>query len=296
MAISQCNAVVDRQGRELTERGTAQFPIACYHDDLQKEAVPWHWHDDLEALIVSEGCAVVAAGAEKRALRQGEGIFINSGVLHAAWAADGLPCRVHSLVFHPRLVGGGLDSVFWQSYTEPLTRNAALQSVCLDASAPWRREGAQAVERAWQSCALERRGYEFEVRDTLSRLIFLLCENCPAVQAEPSEKALRDGERIKTMLQYIQEHFDGELCLRSVAQSASVSESECLRRFRCAIGLSPMQYVLQYRIQKAAGLLSSTTFSVAEVGARCGFLETSYFIKAFRMQKGCTPGGYRRRD
>ena len=44
MALSACNTETDSAGRELTVHGTAAFPIACYHDDLEAAPVPWHWH------------------------------------------------------------------------------------------------------------------------------------------------------------------------------------------------------------------------------------------------------------
>ena len=60
MALSLCRTTVDDSARELMEHGTAAFPIACYHDDLQAEPVPWHWHEELEVLVVSEGMIFAA--------------------------------------------------------------------------------------------------------------------------------------------------------------------------------------------------------------------------------------------
>ena len=44
MALSKCISKIDKTGLELIEHGVTSFPIACYHDDLQREAVDWHWH------------------------------------------------------------------------------------------------------------------------------------------------------------------------------------------------------------------------------------------------------------
>ena len=54
MALTACNIRTSPQGRELKLHGTALFPVACYYDDLTTESLPWHWHDELEALIVVE--------------------------------------------------------------------------------------------------------------------------------------------------------------------------------------------------------------------------------------------------
>lgn len=130
-------------------------------------------------------------------------------------------------------------------------------------------------------------------RELLSQLILLLFQNRPVAQKKPSEKALRDGERTKAMLQYIQARYSEEITLTQIAGSASISESECLRCFRSVIGCSPMQYVKQLRIQRAAELLKSTDWKICDIGMQCGFQEMSYFAKTFREVKGCTPKGYR---
>ena len=148
-------------------------------------------------------------------------------------------------------------------------------------------------EVAWQACVSEEEGFEFRARDLLSRLILLLFQNRPVAQKKPSEKDLRDGERTKAMLQYIQAHFSEEITLAQIAGSANISKSECLRCFRSVIVSSPMQYVKQLRIQRAAELLRSTDWKISDIGMQCGFQEMSYFAKTFREMKGCTPKGYR---
>lgn len=50
MGLSQCAAATSKEGRELACHGQAEFPVACYHDDLSRNPVPWHWHPELEAL------------------------------------------------------------------------------------------------------------------------------------------------------------------------------------------------------------------------------------------------------
>lgn len=296
MALALCNATIDAQRREISAHGTPLFPAACYHDNLAVETVPWHWHEELEALVVTEGCAHVLAGAEKWTVRAGEGVFVNAGVLHAVRDAEATACRLHSVVFHPRLVGGGLDSVFWQKYLTPLMKDASRDSVRFDATTEWGRALNAAVEAAWQACASELPGYEFTARAALSEMVFLLSEHRPGERSRPSEKTLRDAERIKTMLQYVAEHYSGELTTAQIARSAMISSSECLRCFHNTIGATPMQYVKLFRVQTAAALLTTTGRRIADIGAQCGFQEMSYFSKAFRQAYGCTPSEYRGRE
>ncbi len=295
MAVEPCCGVTDAAGRELVHHGTVQFPAACYHDDLSLESVPWHWHEEWEAVRVARGQARVAAGEEKRTLNPGQACFINAGVVHAVWGVPGTGCRLHSIVFHPRLVGGGLDSVFWQDYVAPLLESPAQRSVWLTGDALWQRKAADAIEAAWQAGVDETPGYVFAVREELSRLVLALLAGGPEPQRRPSEKTVRDGARIKAMLQYVQARYAEPLTTAAIAQSALISESECLRCFRHTIGMPPLQYVRQLRLQQAARLLAGTEKKIGDIGAQCGFADTSYFTKTFREWKGCTPGEYRGR-
>lgn len=356
MAPEACNSSTDERGKERVRHGSALFPVACYDTDLGQYPVSWHWHTELEAVVVTQGAAVFAVGQERFTVRQGEGIFFNSGVLHAVWNAQpdgeaqekdaqgigvrngsslescdtqgsslqsgnvqgsgrqksasqggGLQGdapqtsapqsgRLRSVVFHARLVAGGFDSVFWQKYLQPLTADSARQSVLLDAGAPWHAGALRAVETAWNSCAQQISGYEFEVREALSRLALLLCRHSAPARTNSPERTQREEERLKQMLRFIEEHYASELTAAQIAQSARISESECLRCFRRTIGAPPSQYLKQLRVQKAAQLLSDTACGIAEAGALCGFQDASYFTKIFRETKGCTPSEFRRRN
>ena len=296
MAITPCGSEVfftNSQGMELANHGTPLFPAAFYHDDLERDRVPWHWHDELEAVFVESGETTVSAGRQRHTLGRGQGFFVNADVLHSATGARGSHCRYHSIVFHPRLIGGGIDSIFWQSYLRPLI-GSGLRFVALDGGQPWHARALACIEAAWHAGASDAPGYEFQVRAALSELVFLLCQNLPEGKATASEKTLRDSDRIKRMLRYVQQNYAEEITVSDIAASAMISQSECLRCFRSTIGMPPIHYVKRFRVQKAAELLSSTTEKIADIGAQCGFQDTSYFTRSFREIKGMSPGDYRR--
>ena len=295
MALNHfCSSATDGRNRELVRHGAPPFPLACYwHDGETVNRVPWHWHDELETVLVKAGRVAVFVEGERRELGPGEGCFIAAGALHNAQREGEEPVDLHSMVFHPRLVGGSVESVFWQDYLQPLLAEGANRCVWLSESVPWEREALEALETAWRACGEEPPGFEFLAREGLSRLVFLLSAHRPAGKKGPSEKALRDGERIKVMLRFLQEHCHEELTVARIAGSAALSESECLRCFRSMVGTTPMQYLKQFRVQRAAELLETTEERVADIGAACGFQEMSYFARTFRALKGRTPSQYR---
>lgn len=297
MALCECNTTVDEKGMELVEHGTIWFPVACYQDDFQKNDVPWHWHEELEVGIVIEGSIIVATPTSKYVLQKGDGFFINSGVPHGAWIGNrdgGVPCRTHSIVFHSRIVGGSLDSIFWQNYLAPLTTENAWRDLHLNKRVDWNQQILEAIEQAWKTCVDEQVGYEFEVRNALSRIVLLLNNHLEERSTILSTKEKRLHERMKQMLQYIEKNYSEDMTVRDIAQSASISISEAMRCFKKSIGKTPGQYMKHLRIHKASHLLLTTKWSISDIGYACGFREMSYFAKIFREEKGCTPSEYRK--
>ncbi len=294
MALAECNTTVDQTGRELIEHGTTDFPIACYHDDFRICDVPWHWHEEWEAVRITQGNCLVAAGNQKINISAGEGFFIHAGALHGCWDIENSSCRFHSIVFHPRLVGGSLDSIFHQQFVQPLLDNSGPELIVLKPDTLWQKQALEAIEDAWQQCVGETAGFPFRVRNSLSELIWLLCSNLSPTAAPVSSKDLRDAQRIKAMLHFIHGQFDCELTTADIAASVCVSESECLRCFRKTIGTTPKQYLKQFRIRQAAALLSETRQKISDIAVGCGFQDMSYFTKTFREHMGCTPTQYRK--
>lgn len=293
MAIAACGIAVDRHGQEITGHGTSAFPIACYDDDIFTNPDPCHWHEELEAIVVTEGVLLLGCGSEQYVVRTGEGFFVNTGVLHSCQTHKSFTCRIHSVVFHPRLVGGAPDSIFFQKYLHPLMENRINGSRFLSPRIPWQTEVINHIEAAWQAMDQETAGYEFAVWQNLASMIRLLCSNCPTGNQETTHKLQRDNLRIKMMLQFIHEHYAEKITVAEIAQSASISESECLRCFRSTIQGTPNQYLRQYRIQQASKLLVLTEEKISAIADACGFEDLSFFAKTFRQLKGSTPSDYR---
>ena len=123
MALNICHDVIvdSERGRELAQHGSALFPIACYAEDLSSYSVAWHWHEEFEYVLCMKGPLHVDVNKTRLTLQTGQGVFINSGALHAVEQASEGTALLHSGVFHPRLTGG-MDTIFWQKLIRPMTQ------------------------------------------------------------------------------------------------------------------------------------------------------------------------------
>jgi len=291
--------VVGADGQEQVTIGTPEFPVEMWGawDRTQETlcpGVPWHWHPEFEIDVVTGGAELMQADGKTFRLQTGQGMFVNSGVLHASERAPDTPITHHdSLVFHPSVVGGATGSVFWQKYLSPLVAAPECRCVPLLGETEWERQILAEMQRIAHLWPEKQPGYEFAVRAALSNILFLLKEHCVKHAPAPTEQELRDAERIKQMVDFVRLHREDPITTAQIAASASISVSECLRCFRRMMDLTPKEYLCQHRIRHAATLLEQTDKPVAQIGAECGFEDMSYFARVFRARQGCTPSAYR---
>ena len=287
-----CIGITDQYGQERLAHGTQAFPAAIYMDEFQGEMFPWHWHDEMEINIVIDGPVSYRVGSHEATLQNGEGIYIKPGILHS-FSPVGKSLRQYSLTFHPRLVGGEPESVFYQKYINPLVGGMAPEWIHFDKSAPWHEAVLHAALAAWKNMSEEPDGYEFQTRNLLSDIIFHISGHADCNSSIASAKQLRDYERIKRLLDHIHNHYMDRISTGALSAIAGISESECLRCFHSMLRTTPIRYLNHYRLSKAAALLKNSDRKVIDIGLQCGFDDMSYFAKAFKQVYGCTPKKYR---
>ncbi|WP_186567052.1 helix-turn-helix domain-containing protein [Lawsonibacter celer] len=92
----------------------------------------------------------------------------------------------------------------------------------------------------------------------------------------------------------IHARYAQRLTLEKIAACASISVSEALRCFHTGIQTTPVQYLNDYRLNRAADRLLTTADSITAVAAAAGFENAGYFCRVFKKRYGCTPGAFRR--
>lgn len=102
------------------------------------------------------------------------------------------------------------------------------------------------------------------------------------------------GELSRSLAAYVAEHYTSTLSREEISSALRVSPNYLSRVFRRDTGLTPWQYLNQYRIVQAQKLLLSTDLSVTEVAQRVGFNDPAYFVRVFHKESGRAPLQYRK--
>ncbi|MDN3019415.1 AraC family transcriptional regulator [Paenibacillus sp. BSR1-1] len=93
---------------------------------------------------------------------------------------------------------------------------------------------------------------------------------------------------------YIEENFRQELTLDDLANMVYVSPYHLAHVFKQEVGLPPIQYMIQCRIEEAKGLLEHSELSVREISSLIGYENANYFNLLFKKMTGKPPGKYRK--
>jgi len=99
--------------------------------------------------------------------------------------------------------------------------------------------------------------------------------------------------KLRRVLEAMNERLADDFSLGYLAQIADLSEYHFSRMFKRATGLSPSQYFIRLRMDRARRLLVETDRSVIDVGLEVGYSSPSHFSQVFRRQIGLTPSAYR---
>ena len=92
----------------------------------------------------------------------------------------------------------------------------------------------------------------------------------------------------------IDARLDGDIPLVDLAAACGLSVGHFARAFRQTTNMSPHQWLLQRRIDRAMTLLRETSLPLAEIATACGFSDQSHFTRIFNRIVGATPGTWRR--
>ena len=103
------------------------------------------------------------------------------------------------------------------------------------------------------------------------------------------------GWQVRRAKEMLTANHEDDLSVVDLANNCGLSASHFCRAFRRSTGLSPHQWRLHHRVDRAKSLLQDRNHSLAEVALACGFSDQSHFNRIFVRLAGISPGAWRRR-
>ena len=101
-------------------------------------------------------------------------------------------------------------------------------------------------------------------------------------------------EQLSALLSELEKNCAAQWSLERMAKFCNMSVSSFRQSFRKLTGIPPLEYLVQLRLNKAAGRLATSTENLEEIADKCGFNDVNYFSKQFKKHFNILPSRYRK--
>ena len=286
--------LTDENMMETIQHGSKEYPFHFYYDNLELfdfHCIEWHWHTEFEFVYVETGTVYFGISDKQFALSEGQGVFINSKILHRYFSQGN--AIVPNFVLMPYFIAAQ-DSLIYQKYVLPIMASPMDYQI-FSQDIPWQ---AEVLSLMREMMAAQENASDVELVNSylIQKIWHILYQNTDVEHMGKKENYSASSQaRLQLMMQYIHQKFAYNISLSDIADQAKVSKSTALNLFQRYLGISPVTYLVNYRLQEAAKLLASTEKKVTVISKDTGFDSVDYFCKAFKKYYKLTPTEYRKK-
>ena len=294
----------DMLAEENRATGDIDYPVHVSFLELSKlymKRIRWQWHSEMEVIIINHGDAIFYSEDQSIRLKPGQGVLINQNVMHAVHSVDAKGgCSIYSCVFHPSFLFGYGNMTLTNKYLTPVLSAPSLRTMVLDESDPLQQKLLEKINNIIATNLVQKFGYEITTKAYLCEFWLLLLEKLETIdKSQNPEPVLNmDEVRTKSIIKYVEAHYTEKVTLEDMANHLHVSKSECCRCIKRTLNITPIEYLMKYRIFMAANMIQSNNSiasSSSDLAFSVGFNNASYFNKVFRQYLNCTPKEYKKK-
>lgn len=142
---------------------------------------------------------------------------------------------------------------------------------------------------------LNNSGGFFKIQSLVYELLSYVFKTLSPTANQPSKKIKRTEKDIilQEVQKYLIEHFTEQITLADLEKNFFVSKSLLCHYFKDKFGISPIEYLIRFRIEHAKTLLFKTDLSISDIAAGAGFGNSNYFSYLFKKYVEKSPLEYR---
>ena len=280
---------------ETKSHTVSEFPYNTYLCSIPLDftLVPLHWHAELEIVVIKKGTGLISVDFDKRTVTSGDIVFIRPGQLHSIEQYSTRVMEYENIILKPELLISGETDLCARQFITPLMKGELRCAAFLTPAVPGYPEISDCISHIDYLCERQPNGYQLAVKGFLFQLLFLLISHQQKKSAIPALQT-KSLEKIKTILKYVEEHYDEHITIDDMAALTFYSKSHFMKFFKAHMGTGFIEYLNDYRLTIAERLLRTSVASVLEFAEKSGFDNLSYFNRIFKRKYGQSPGKQRR--
>ena len=237
-----------------------------------------------------KGSADVTVGLSTIRVSEGEILHLLSGLVHYATSVGNEECHLRILTYREAALftREGLDAEFLSLYLLPIGNSAVL----FTAEHPLHASLCVHMENAVAEWCGKELFYTALVLSEIAHMMTAILRFFSYREEDGLE--YRNRMRIAPAVRHIEASYAQKLRLEELAATLFLSPDHFGKLFRATVGLTPVEYVNNVRVNVAMRLLASTDLPIAEISAAAGFSNANYFHKVFHDLVGVGPAALRK--
>ena len=284
--------IINEQQEELIHYPDKQWKHVILHNvmtDIMFGYIPLHWHHTLQFMYVIKGELIVHISGSKHYLNAGDGIFINSNIIHEI--AEQQPYTEYYCwnVELPHIS----QYVEFEYVDYILQHTQHIPYIVLRQSETKYEDILSFIKNAGQTYDQQSTHYQLTILNYYYNCLKWLYDY---MGQHVNQQRYQFDYRIKHLITLMQQNYHHKITLTDLSEHIHMSKAETIKLFKKYVGYTPFSYLLNYRLEKSKEQLLLATYSVTEVAMNCGFATTSYFIKAFKAHYQETPKQFQLRQ
>lgn len=253
------------------------------------QAVRWHYHKEVEFILVKQGVHEMHTPNHVYTLGPGEVMVVGSSQLHRSRLVgdEKLVYIVLHVDFEPYF-----DPAMMRYYRHFSEVHHPLEELnyMFRENAGVQAEVGRIIERIHQEIMDKTAGYEIAASMHIKHLLLTLLRGDTRGLLQAHD--LVDPLVMKPILEYVDNHLAEKIELEQVSQIAGMSYFYFSKYFKKTMGFSFTDYVNRKRIAKAERLLVTSGQNVGEIARAVGIENMAHFYELFKRFNGCTPKQY----
>lgn len=274
--------------KEEAKHGEPYFPVQKYITRLSEEylSVTTHWHEEAELTLIVKGNCHYQVDLVDYEVKEGDILFVPPLFLHAISKGTCEEVISETYVFHLNFLGGNSTDICSTRYLAPMMNQEFAMPSLITEKHPVYASLRKIFDQITSIYDENVEGYELVLKSLLLQTIFLLLQY--SKKFTNGEQG-RYSEKLKSVLDYIEEHYAEPISVAELAKLCYFSEYHFMRFFKKHMNMTCVEYMNNFRLEKAVELFEQGHVSILEVSMSVGFRNLSYFHRAFKKKYGMTP-------
>jgi AraC-like DNA-binding protein/quercetin dioxygenase-like cupin family protein len=288
---------LDARGHyELSLDKEFPFNVRLFHFSPKHYTPIWNWHERLELTMPLDGPLHMRMGGLRVELAAGDLLVVDNHKLHNVEGSPGLNTRGIVMSFLPEFVyspgSPACDYTFLLPFYTKREGHAHVLRATEALAAPIYRAIAELLPRYFRSGATH---FQSGCKASFLEILYHLARRFQASEVLRSEFVQRrqQADRLARLFEYVRVNYAERITVEQAMKLVHMSQSQFMKVFKKVSGMTFVAHVTRVRINHALRLLRETDQTIAEIAARTGFPDQSYFDRRFKQAFGKSPRQYR---